>query len=124
MIRKLRKIDHEMKIKCNYNSSYKVKSEKSLLRWDFHIEYENKHLFIEYQGKQHYQAVCFGGISQEKAEKAFEKQKIHDKLKDDFCKENDYPILWIKYTEFGEINKLVADFIIKNTNWGIEDKNI
>ena len=105
------KVLDDMKIEYQYNSTYKVKS-KGLLRWDFHIEYGDKHLFIEYNGKQHYEPVeYFGG------EEQFKKQQEHDKIKDDFCKENDHPLLWISYKDYGRINELVADFIIENTNW-------
>ena len=81
------------------------------------IEYDDKHLFIEYNGQQHYKPVCFGGIPQEKAEEQFKKQQEHDKIKDDFCKENNHPLLWISYKDYGRINELVADFIIESTNW-------
>ena len=51
----------------------------------------------------------------------FETQKKHDELKNQFCIENNYPILWIKYTDFGRVKELVSDFIIKHTDWGIEE---
>ena len=85
------------------------------------IKYDDNLLFIEFNGRQHYESVCFGGISQERANVNFETQKKHDKLKDDFCKENNYPLLWIKYTDYGRVKELVSDFIISNTSWDGDD---
>lgn len=112
----------DMKITYKYNESYEVKAKK-FLRWDFIIEIDNKKLFIEYNGRHHYEPVEFGGISIEKAEINYKKQIKHDKIKDNYCKLNNYPLLWISYKQFGEINKLVSDFIINNTTWGFEEKN-
>jgi hypothetical protein len=110
------KVLESMNIKYEYNSSYKVKS-TILLRWDFIIDYDNTKLFIEYNGRQHYEPVTFGGITLEKAEGRFLKQIRNDKIKDDFCKENNYKLLWISYKNFGRISEIVADFIIENTSW-------
>lgn len=38
-------------------------------------------LALEYDGKQHFEPVCFGGISLERAEKEFKETKRRDKLK-------------------------------------------
>ena len=76
--------------------------------------------FIEYDGKQHFEPQQFGGISKERAEKAFEQTKKYDKLKDDYCNDNGYLLLRIPYTEYGNIPQLITDFICENTNWGYE----
>jgi very-short-patch-repair endonuclease len=110
-----------MRVKYDFNSSYEVKSDKRWLRWDFIIKTDGgEPLFIEYDGVQHFKVVCFGGISQDRANKKFEKQKKYDKLKNDYCNENGYLLLRIPYTAYGSIDKLVADFIIENTDWGLE----
>jgi hypothetical protein len=115
------KVLDEMGIEYEYNRTYKVK-DKCLLRWDFILECsDDTKLFIEYNGRQHYSFAYFGGISQEQSELNFETQKKHDELKNQFCIENNYPILWIKYTDFGRVKELVSDFIIKHTDWGIEE---
>ena len=88
-----------MKIYYQYNTSHEVKA-KGLLRWDFIITNCDEPLFIEYDGQQHYEPQRFGGISKEKAEIKFEKQKEHDKIKDDYCNENGYLLLRIPYTEY------------------------
>lgn len=111
----------EMEMKYDFNTSFELKNNNSnYLMWDFIVHLPDTKLFIEFNGIQHYEPVAFGGISKERAEKQFKKQQKHDKLKDDYCKENNYPLLWIKYTDFGRIHEIVSDFIIKHTDWGIE----
>jgi len=115
------KILDEMKIEYEYNSSYQLKNDgNKYLRWDFIVKTDSKPLFIEYDGRQHFTLVNFGGISKERAEENFKKQQQHDKLKNDFCKENDYKLLRIPYTEYENMEKLVAPFIRDNTDWGFE----
>ncbi len=108
-----------MKIDYEYNSSYEVKA-KNLLRWDFIIKTNDEPLFIEYDGKQHYEPATFGGMSKEQAKTAFEKTKEYDKLKNDYCNDNGYLLLRIPYTEYKNIEILTIDFIQDNTNWGYE----
>ena len=109
----------EMNIEYKYNCSYEVKN-KNLLRWDFIIETESDPLFIEYNGKQHYEPQRFGGMSKEHAEVNFQKQKTHDKIKQDYCDKNGFPLLWISYKNYENINSLVVNFIRSNTDWGYE----
>ena len=116
---KIKKVLNEMKIDYEYDSSHEVRSDKGLLRWDFIINGDEP-LFIEYDGKQHYEPQRFGGMSKERAEKAFEKTKKYDKLKDDYCNDNGYLLLRIPYTEYKNIETLVVDFIQENTNWGYQ----
>jgi hypothetical protein len=66
--------------------------------------------FIEYDGIQHSEPVRFGGISKEKAEHKFEETKIRDKIKDEFCHENNFKLLRISYTET-DIENLIDNFI-------------
>jgi hypothetical protein len=110
-----------MEIKYEHNSSYEVKNaEDKWLRWDFIIQTDSGPIFIEYDGRQHFQPVCFGGISKKKAEEAFQKRKAHDKLKDDFCSQNNYHLLRIPYIQFGNVKQLVTEFICEHTDWGYE----
>ena len=103
-----------MRIEYHYNTSHEVKS-TNLLQWDFMIDYKNTKLFIEYNGKQHYEPVRFGGISMERATENFRKQQIHDQIKTDYCTEKDYPLLWISHKD--NVEDSVRKFIVDNTNW-------
>lgn len=72
-----------------------VSDKERKLRYDFGI-YENNEItiLIEYDGEQHFKPVeYFGGQEQ------FEKQQHHDKLKNDYAKENNIPLLRIRYDE-------------------------
>ncbi len=78
-----------MEIKYEHDSSYEVKNaEGKWLQWDFIIRTDTGFIFIEYDGRQHVEPVRFGGVSQDKAEAAFQKCKAYDKRKDDYCTQN------------------------------------
>jgi len=77
-----------------------VSDKGNKLRYDFGIYREDKLSFLlEYDGEQHFRPATFGGISQEQAEENFTKQQYHDKLKNDYAKENNIPLLRIRYDE-------------------------
>ena len=110
---------NEMKIPYKYNTSHVVKN-IGMLRWDFIIETDSNKIFIEFDGKQHFEPMRFGGMSHKQAINAFERQKIHDKIKEDFCNENNYLLLRVPYTEFGNISQILTNFMCENTEWGFE----
>lgn len=73
---------------------------KNKLRYDFGIYENDKLLFLlEYDGEQHFKAKTFGGISQEQAEENLIKTQHHDKLKNDYARKNNIPLLRIRYDE-------------------------
>ena len=110
-----------MIIGYKYDCSYELKnSDDNYLLWDFVVERDGKPYFIEYDGIQHFKIVRFGGMSQERAEEAFTKQKHHDGLKDAYCKDNDYELLRIPYTQYENIGALVAQFARAHLDWGAE----
>lgn len=60
---------------------------------DFYLPQFNT--IIEYNGKQHYEPVCFGGCSQEQANKNFEKQAHRDLCLNEICNTNDIHLIMI-----------------------------
>ena len=69
------------------------------LKFDFAIFSKDGFLshLVEFDGKQHFEAnIFFGG------EESFKKNKIRDELKNNYCIENEIPLIRIKYDE--EIN--------------------
>ena len=103
------------------NMGVEYKSEVSVLkndvgnwlRMDFEIKMDEKTLYIEFDGRQHFEPVThFGG------QEHFEKTQLHDIQKNKFCEDNGYPLLRIHYKEFGNISRLIADFVTEHTNWG------
>lgn len=74
------------------------------LLFDFCIfDYKNEiKLMIEYNGEQHYKPIdFFGGIE------TFRKQVINDKIKIEYCKKNNIPLLIISYKEFNMIEEIL-----------------
>lgn len=69
----------------------------NVLFFDFYLpQYK---LAIEFDGKQHFQAIeCFGG------EDAFNKAKIRDNIKDTYCFNNGIFLYRIPYTQINNIN--------------------
>ena len=108
----------KLQIDYEHNTSFELTNEKgNLIRWDFILTINNKKLFIEYNGAQHYKPQMFGGISKEKADEQFEIQRQRDKLRQEFCDDNEYPLLWIKYTDFKKIDDLILQFVLENSDW-------
>lgn len=76
-------------------------------RFDFYVE--NKYI-IEYDGEQHFQPVSiFGG------EKQFLKTKASDKAKNDYCFNNNIPIIRIPYHALGDLQ--IKDLIPELSNY-------
>jgi hypothetical protein len=72
------------------------------LPFDFYLtKYD---CLIEIDGEQHFEVIRFGGILEDKAQKNFENQKYRGKIKNDFCKNNNIPLLRIPYWEFQNDN--------------------
>ncbi len=65
------------------------------LRFDFFLPEYN--CCIEYDGLQHFQPVCFGGCSEEKAICDYERTKSNDRIKNKFCSDNNIRLLRIPY---------------------------
>lgn len=76
---------------------------KRHLPFDFYIPQKN--LCIEFNGIQHYQISTYFG------EESFKKTQINDKIKKDFCKENNIKLLIIKYNE--NISEVLKNFFKK-----------
>lgn len=76
---------------CDY--TYETNIHKAYV--DFQFVLDGKKYVIEYNGKQHYEPVPFGGISNEEALDNFKRQIVRDESVDKYCKENDISIVWI-----------------------------
>lgn len=76
------------------------------LKFDFAIYNYKEELLclIEYQGKQHYQSSEYWGGEQE-----LKNRQIRDRLKKEYCKKNNIPLLEISYTDF---KKLSPNFLM------------
>lgn len=76
------------------------------LPFDFKVILNNNEYFlIEYQGRQHYEEVAFFNSRNLK-----EQQRI-DKIKHDYCKNNNIKLLIIRYDEYDKIENIIDLFV-------------
>lgn len=75
-----------------------------LKRYDFYLPGYNA--CIEYDGKQHYKSIEFWG-----GDENLELIKESDRIKNEFCKDNNIELLRIPYWEINNIKSIVTNFI-------------
>ena len=82
-----------------YIPQYKFEKckDNKFLPFDFYLPEFNT--CIEADGRQHFEEVCFGDMNIEQAKENFLIIKRHDKIKNDFCKENNIKLIRIPYFE-------------------------
>lgn len=85
---------------------------KNPLKCDFYLSDLN--IIIEYDGKGHY-IPCFGSTPEEK-QKNLEDCQLRDKVKDEWAKANNIPLLRIPYWDFDKIEELIEAFILEHTS--------
>lgn len=79
---------------------------KKKLKFDTCIYIDDMPCLIEYDGPQHFQPIkYFGG------EEGLTKTQIRDQIKNNYCEQNNIPLLRIKYTELAELEKIIDEFI-------------
>lgn len=100
------------KVLNRYNIKYETEKTMdgmcylSSLRFDFFIEEFN--IAIEFDGEQHFKPIeWFGGTE------AYEKTVIRDKIKDEYCKDNDIVLIRIPYYLEKDIKNIIVEKIIK-----------
>ena len=97
---KIRLYLNNKNIKCCCQHTFKDlignTKRKTKLRFDFYLPEHN--VLIEYDGKQHYEPVNFGGCSNEQAQKAHLELVNNDKLKNKYCVENNIRLIRIPHT--------------------------
>lgn len=76
--------------------------------FDFYVE--NKYL-IEYDGELHYTYKDNGWNTA----KLFERTKLHDKIKNDYCRNNHIPLIRIPYTHYNNLS--LKDLILEDTEF-------
>jgi len=86
-----------------------IANETRKLIVDFYVN----NLIIEYNGRQHYEPVCFGGISLERANDNFEKQQERDEYLQVICDKNNIKLIWIDGRKYvgTELKKYIADIL-------------
>ena len=87
-----------------YYKQHRFQGCKSLypLPFDFYIP--STRTCIEFNGIQHFQPVIhFGGVE------SFERIKINDKIKEDYCEDNYINLIRIRYDQIDDIYKILYD---------------
>jgi len=98
----IEKILNKKNIEYNWQHSFrKCKNEKKL-PFDFKIK--NKPIVIEYNGRQHYEAIEYYG-----GKKQLKTQQKRDKIKKDYCKENGIKLIEIPYWEKDNIEEILKE---------------
>ena len=91
----------------HYISQYKFENCKSKLKLPFDFYLPEHNICIEYNGEQHYKPIkFFGGI------KNFKLQQKRDKIKEEYCLNNNIKLIKVKYTQ-RNINKFLSRYLIK-----------
>lgn len=72
--------------------------DKKPLPFDFYLR--NRNLIIEYDGIHHYQKTYYGD---------YEKTVEHDKIKNQYCKDNGIDILRIPFWEYNSIEEILSN---------------
>jgi hypothetical protein len=103
----------DLKIEYMYNTTHNnLKGTSGYLRFDFVIPTNDESFsMIEMNGRQHYEAVCFGGIEEARALENFERQLAHDGLKRAYCEKNGYPLLEVRYNDSRDYKAILQKFI-------------
>jgi hypothetical protein len=91
--------------------TFRTLRDKRLLKPDFYLE--NLNLLIEYDGEYHYKAIR--GSTPEIKQKNLEIQQRRDKIKTEWAKANNIPLLRIPYWDFDRIEELIEAFIDEHT---------
>lgn len=114
--RRIREFLEENNIEHERQYTFNGCRHRNKLRFDFAIfsKENNNTLFdrwvdkvIEYHGKQHYEVIeHFGG------KEDFEERKKRDRIKEDYCKKHNIPMLVISYKKKDKIEKILTDKIL------------
>lgn len=95
-------------IKYVQQYSFNDCKDKRRLTFDFYIPQKN--YLIEFDGRQHFQAV--GGFM---TEERVQYTKQHDKIKNEYCKQHSIPLIRIPYTHLKDFD--IKDLLIQTTRF-------
>lgn len=95
---------HNIVYECQH--IFKKCKDKRVLPFDFYLPHEN--VVIEYDGIQHFKiSEFFGGID------SFEKLKLHDEIKTEYCKSHGIRLLRIPYLDYDNIETILENELVK-----------
>ena len=95
---------NSLNIKYTSQKRFPECKHKNTLPFDFYVHNKKSKLLIEFDGRQHFESVeIFGG------EDALKDTQFRDKIKNDFAKEKEIPLLRIPYIEQDNIEKILTN---------------
>jgi hypothetical protein len=100
----------ENNIKYERQFTFETCRYKNKLPFDFGVFVRNVLYLIEFQGRQHYEEGVFGSKIDD-AKTILRTVKKRDKIKYNFCKKNNIPLIVIPYWEKDDISNLLNDFL-------------
>jgi hypothetical protein len=111
---------HSVTFSAQYTFDDLVSDIGRRLRFDFAIFNKSNKLIklIEVQGEQHTQPVDFAGKGKQWAADQFKETQHRDKLKVDYCKEHNIPLLHISYMEFSILDEILTKEILGGESVG------
>lgn len=100
--------------KTSYEIQYTFKDCKNKRELPFDFYLPDYNLLIEYDGKQHFEPVNFGGCSDEEALISYKRTKKHDQIKNTYCKTNNINLIRIPYWDFDNIEDILNEVLFEN----------
>lgn len=88
----------------------------------FDIYVKELNLIIEYDGEQHYKPIPRKGMSKEQAKEQLIIIQKHDKIKTEYCKNNNIPLIRIPYWEKNNIESFLYQKLFENGSLNVANK--
>lgn len=105
----IKNILEELKINFQQQQKFSDLRDIRQLSYDFSIYQDNKVIgLIEYQGEQHFKPIDYYG-----GEEQFKIQQLHDKMKLNYAKNNNIPLLYLSKTDIDSFKEKILEFIEK-----------
>jgi very-short-patch-repair endonuclease len=90
-----------------YNHQYKFDDCFYINKLIFDFYLPNQNICLEFDGKQHFEPIkIFGGVE------AFEKLKLRDKIKNEYCIEKGIKMIRISYEDINIIDKILEENLL------------
>lgn len=93
--------------KINYIPQYSFNDCKDQRALPFDYYLQDYNILIEYDGEQHYRPVNFGGISDQRAAENLKITQRHDKIKTNYCIDNNIPLIRIPYWDKNNLEEVL-----------------
>lgn len=91
--------------KINYIRQHKFDDCKNIFQLPFDFYIPSKRICIEFDGIQHYEPIeFFGGVE------AYNRIKLNDKIKSEYCEENFINLIRIKYDQIENIQDILSKY--------------